>query len=577
MTEQRSKETRKIWPQVDALKLAMNWSERDLDKLQILVDDVQGDSHPGSYHLGALSEEACTGVVEMGGKPARFHVTDICDGWAEGHDGMNYILLSREMIANMVEIHANVIPWDGAILISSCDKAVPAHLIAAARLPDLPVIHIPGGSQHTGPDLTTAGLCGRLCAREKRGEPVAREMRNYKLSNCPTCGVCQFMGTASTMQCMSEALGLALPGTALMPAMFSEIRRYARAAGIALMNMIDRGITVKDILTKDAFINAIKVHAAIGGSTNAFIHLPAAAHALGITLEPQLFDDINREIKHLVNVQPNGKYVGEMFWMAGGVPMVEWLIRDHLNLNVMTCTGRTLGENLDMLRQDDFFARCQGQLKNFGVAPEDVIMPPEKAETYGSVAVMKGNIAPEGSVIKYSATVPSMHHHVGPAVVFNSEEAAYDAVIRRTIEKGSVIVIRYEGPKGSGMPEMHMTTDAIVYDQTLNHSVALITDGRFSGASSGPCIGHISPEAVEGGPIALIEDGDLIEIDIPGRRLDIVGIRGERKTPREIGEILAARKKRWQKPKLKEKKGVQKIYAKLAVSAMAGAYMDIED
>ena len=214
MDVQRSKATRKIWPQVDALKLAMNWSERDLDKLQILVDDVQGESHPGSYHLDVLAGQVSQGILESGGKAARFHATDICDGWAEGHDGMNYILLSREIIANLVEIHGNVIPWDGLVLLSSCDKSVPAHLIAAARL-DLPTVHVPGGSQHVGPDMTTAGLCGRLCAREKRGEPVQKEMRNYKLSNCPTCGVCQFMGTASTMQCMSEALGLALPGTAL--------------------------------------------------------------------------------------------------------------------------------------------------------------------------------------------------------------------------------------------------------------------------------------------------------------------------------------------------------------------------
>lgn len=236
MDVQRSEATRKIWPQVDALKLAMNWSERDLDKLQILVDDVQGESHPGSYHLGVLAEQVSQGVLESGGKAARFHATDICDGWAEGHDGMNYILLSREIIANLVEIHGNVIPWDGLVLLSSCDKSVPAHLIAAARL-DLPTVHVPGGSQHVGPDMTTAGLCGRLCAREKRGEPVQKEMRNYKLSNCPTCGVCQFMGTASTMQCMSEALGLALPGTALMPAMFAEIKHYARAAGDAVMNL----------------------------------------------------------------------------------------------------------------------------------------------------------------------------------------------------------------------------------------------------------------------------------------------------------------------------------------------------
>ncbi|MGE1061853.1 dihydroxy-acid dehydratase [Megasphaera paucivorans] len=575
MIEQKSKQTRKIWPQVDALKLAMNWSEKDLDKLQILVDDVQGESHPGSYHLDTLSKESCVGVFESGGRPAKFHVTDICDGWAEGHDGMNYILPSREVIANMVEIHGNVIPWDGLILLSGCDKAVPAHLIAAARL-DLPTVHIPSGSQHSGPNLTTAGLCGRLTAKDKRGEATAAEMRNYKLTGCPTCGVCQFMGTASTMQCMSEALGLALPGTALMPAMFGEIKHYARAAGLAVMNLAEKGITASKILTKEAFINAIKVHAALGGSTNAFIHLPAVAHELGITIEPDIFDEINRKVKHLVNVQPNGKYVGELFWMAGGVPMVEWLIRDCLDLDVMTCTGKTLGENLEQLWEDDYFVRCQGHLQTFGINPEDVITPPEKATMYGSVAVMRGNIAPDGSVIKYSATVSSMQHHIGKAAVFDSEEAAYDAVIKRHIQPDTVVVIRYEGPKGSGMPEMHMTTDAIIYDDTLNKSVAVVTDGRFSGASSGPCIGHVSPEAVEGGPIALIENDDLIEIDIPNRALNIVGVAGVHKTPDEISEIMINRKKNWKLPTLKPKKGILKIYTKLAVSGMAGAYMDID-
>lgn len=575
MSEQRCLEARKIWPQVDALRLAMNWSERDLEKLQILVDDVQGESHPGSFHLDILSEEVSIGVYENGGKPAKFHVTDICDGWAEGHDGMNYILPSREAIADMVEIHANVIPWDGIVLLSGCDKAVPAHLMAAARM-DLPTVHVPGGSQRSGPGLTTAGLCGQLTSREKKGEAVAGEMRNYKLTGCPTCGACQFMGTASTMQCMSEALGLALPGTALMPATFSEIRHFARAAGGAVMNLIDKNITAAKILTQEAFQNAIKVHAAIGGSTNAFIHLPAIAHELGLKLDPLVFDEVNRQIKHLVNVQPSGKYVGELFWFAGGVPMVQWLIKDHLNLDVMTSTGHTLGENLERLWQDGFFERCHGHLKTFGIEPEAVIKQPEHSEVYGSVAVMKGNIAPDGAVIKYSATVPSMHQHTGPAAVFDSEEAAHNAVIQGEIAPQTVVVIRYEGPKGSGMPEMHMTTDAIVFDPRLNNSVAVVTDGRFSGATRGPCIGHVSPEAVEGGPIALIENEDLIEIDIPARSLCVVGVKGERKTAAEMEKIFVERKRNWVPPTFKPKKGVLKRYTKLAVSAMAGAYIDID-
>lgn len=572
MTKQRCEDVRNSWAQVDALMLGMNWSEEDVDKPQILVDDVQGDSHPGSFHLDVLSQEACVGVYEAGGKPAKFHVTDICDGWAQGHDGMNYILASRGVIADMVEIHASVIPWDGMILLSGCDKSVPAHLMAAARM-DIPTIHIPSGSMRSGPNISTSGLAGPLSAKAKQGLVSHDEMRNFKLTGCPSCGACQFMGTASTMQCMSEALGLALPGTALMPATFMDIRRLSRIAGKQIMELAKKNITVSKIITQAAFENAIKVHAAIGGSTNALIHLPAVAHELAMILDPQLFDKIGQEVKYLTNIQPSGKYVTEMFWFAGGVPMIQWLIKDQLNLDVMTVTGQTLGENLDQLWRDGFFARCLNYLKTYGIPAEEIIRTPEQSKKYGSIAVLHGNIAPDGAVVKYSAIAPTMQTHTGPAVVFNSEEAAQAAIIAGKIDPGAVVVIRYEGPKGAGMPEMFMTTDAIVFDERLNGTVAIVTDGRFSGATRGPCIGHVSPEAVEGGPIALIEDGDLIEINIPTRDINIVGIHGISRNEDEVKRILNERKAAWKLPALKPKKGVLKRYSQNAVSAMAGAYM----
>jgi len=572
MSKQRCEDVRKSWAQVDALMLGMNWSEEDVDKPQILVDDVQGDSHPGSFHLDVLSQEACVGVYEAGGKPAKFHVTDICDGWAQGHDGMNYILASREIIADMVEIHASVIPWDGMILLSGCDKSVPAHLMAAARM-DIAAIHIPSGSMRSGPNMSTSGLAGPLSAKAKQGLASHEEMRNYKLTGCPSCGACQFMGTASTMQCMSEALGLALPGTALMPATFMDIRRLSRIAGKQIMELAKRNITASKILTQDAFENAIKVHAAIGGSTNALIHLPAIAHELDWILDPQLFDKIGQKIKYLTNIQPSGKYVTEMFWFAGGVPMIQWLIKDQLNLNVMTVTGQTLGENLQQLWRDGFFDRCHNYLKTYDIPAEDIIRSPEQSKKYGSIAVLSGNIAPDGAVVKYSAIAPEMQTHIGSAMVFDSEEAAQAAIVAGTINPGAVVVIRYEGPKGAGMPEMFMTTDAIVFDERLNGTVAIVTDGRFSGATRGPCIGHVSPEAVEGGPIALIADGDLIEIDIPTRKINIVGIAGITANEGEVNRILSERKAAWKLPALKPKKGVLKRYSQNAVSAMAGAYM----
>lgn len=571
--QQKCQDARNLWAQVDALRLGMNWSEEDTEKPHILIDDVHGESHPGSFHLDVLSEEAAIGIYENGGKPAKHHVTDICDGWGQGHDGMNYILASREIIADMVEIHASVIPWDGMVLISSCDKAIPAHLKATARM-DMPTIHIPGGSMRSGPGISTSGLAGPLSAKSKKGQVTAAEMRNYKLTGCPSCGACQFMGTASTMQCMSEALGMALPGNALMPATFAEIRRIARLAGRHILRLAEQGITASKILTKEAFENAIKVHAAIGGSTNALIHLPAIAHELGITLNPEMFDHASREIPYLTNIQPSGKYVTELLWFAGGIPMVQWYIKDYLNLDVMTVTGKTLGENLEQLRQEGFFERAHGHLSSFNVPVDEVIRPIEKAKQYGSIAILKGNIAPDGAVIKYSAVIPSMHQHIGLAAVFNSEEDAQNAIIAGRIKPGDVVFIRYEGPKGSGMPEMYMTTDAIVFDETLNGTVAIVTDGRFSGATRGPCVGHVSPEAVEGGPIALVEDQDLIELDIPGRKINIVGVAGKKLEAEEVSRIMATRKANWKLPERKPKTGVLKRYTEKAVSAMAGAYME---
>ncbi|EEH0277564.1 dihydroxy-acid dehydratase [Salmonella enterica] len=568
---QKCQHARDLWSQLGALRLGMNYSKEDVNKLQVLVDDCYGESHPGSFHLNQLGDEAVLGVHESGGRAVRHHVTDICDGWGQGHDGMNYILASREAIANMVEIHASVVPYDAGILISSCDKSIPAHLIAAARL-NLPLLHIPGGSMRPAPNMSTSDL-GGITAKLKKGEIGIQQVEAMQQCGCPTAGACQFMGTASTMQCMSEALGLALPGSALLPSTLAEIRRVARTAGHQALYLAEKNITTHKILTPAAFENAIKVHAAIGGSTNAMIHLPAIAHELGWELKPELFDRINNEIPYLTNIQPSGEYVTEMMWFAGGVPMVQWYLRDYLDLDVLTVTGRTLGDNLEMLHQSGFFTRNHGYLNNYKVSPEEVIRKPENATKKGSIAVLKGNIAPEGAVIKYAACAPDMHHHTGPARVFNSEEDAQQAIIHNHIEPGDVIFIRYEGAKGSGAPEMLMTTDAIVYDKRLDGKVALITDGRFSGATSGPCVGHVSPEAADGGPIALVEDGDLIEMDVKGRKLNIVGIDGVPKTEEEIRRCLEERRASWKKPDYSNRRGVFKQFTANATSLMAGAWL----
>ena len=569
--KQRCAERRAAWHQIDALRMGTNWSEEDTDLPQILVEDVAGDSHPGSGHLHELTEQVCIGLWQADCRPAQFHVTDVCDGCAMGHDGMNYILLSRELIADMVEVHACMLAWDALVLVSSCDKSVPAHLMAAARL-NLPTVHVPGGSMRPGPSMTASDLTVVTSMKARQGEADAREIRDFRLTGCPSCGACQFMGTASTMQCMSEALGLALPGSALTPVTLKQIGRMARRAGGAAAELMRRGVAARDILTPAAFENAIKVHAAMAGSTNALLHLPAVAHDCGFELDMALFDKASRTIPYLTNVQPSGEFLTEPLWFAGGVPRVQAEIRDMLDLDVLTATGKTLGENLDDVAQEGFFERGEGYLANYGLKRTDVIRQASEAKSTGSIGILKGNLAPDGAVVKYAAVAPEMMEHCGPACVFDSEEEAYEAVIHDQIEAGSVVLIRYEGPRGSGMPEMLMTTGAMAATAKLAATTALVTDGRFSGATKGPCIGHVSPEAEAGGPIALVADGDLIEIDIPNRAIQIVGADRERMSPADMERILAERRGAYAPPDREVKTGVLRRYCERAVSPMKGAY-----
>ncbi len=568
---QKSSFERRLWAQVDALQLGSGWDEEDILKPQILIEDAYGDSHPGSTHLNQLTEQARNGVLEAGGCPARFHTTDICDGCAQGHKGMNYVLASREAICDMVEVHGSMVSWDGLILSSSCDKSIPAHLKAAARL-DIPTIFIPGGSMRPGPNMTTSLVAGDISLRQKRkGEISDQEVRDYKLTGCPSAGACTFLGTASTMQCMAEALGMALPGSALVPATMRDILSYSRRAGRKVMELVSKAVTPGIIMTREAFVNAIIVHSAIGGSTNATLHLPSIARELGIQLTPDMFDEINHRIPHIGNIFPGGVHLTESFWFAGGVPMVQYMLKEYLNLEVMTVTGKTLGENLEDLQRDNFFNRYLGYLSNYGLKREDVIIPVSEAKEKGSIAVLKGNIASEGSIVKYSACAEGMRKHKGRARVYNSEEDAYSAVVNNEINPGEIIVIRYEGPRGSGMPEMLMTTEAIVCDRRLNGTVSLVTDGRFSGATRGAAIGHVSPEAAAGGPLSLIETGDIIEYDIQKRSLNVVGIDGREVSLEEVEKAFTGRKLKKEVLSPPVRKGLLKRYTESALSAMEGA------
>lgn len=569
-----SQKMRTIAAEMDSLKIGCGWSIEDLTKPQIMVESTAGDSHPGSVHLRRITAHIKSEIAQKGGKPAEYTVTDICDGIAQGHDGMNYSLASRELIAGMIETQLKTTPFDGAVFTASCDKAVPAQLMAIARI-NIPSIFVPGGIMAAGPDNLTLEQIGTYYAKYLRHEIDEEEYAYYKNNACTGCGACQFMGTAATMQIMSEALGIAMPGTALMPAFHGEIDLKAEDAGKQILNLIEADLTPAKIMTKEAFENAVMVHAAIAGSTNALLHLPAIAHELGILITPDLFDRIHRQIPYITNIRPSGNFPGEYFWYAGGTPAVMEQIRQHLHLDAITVTGKTLGENLDNLKHSGYYQTCTKYLAEKHVAKGEIIRdyanPIQKS---GAIAVLKGNLAPDGAVVKHSAVAKSMHQVVCVARPFDSEEDAYKAVIEKRIHPSDAVIIRYEGPKGSGMPEMFYTTEAIASDPELAQSVALITDGRFSGASRGPAIGHVSPEAAEGGPITLIENDDLILIDIPARKLELVGVLQERKSPEEIEKILSARKAAFVMPEFKVKSGFLKIYTKLATSPSKGAYIE---
>lgn len=569
----RSQELRKIAPELDPLRLGTGWKPEDLSKTQVIIESSFGDSHPGSGHLLELVEEARKGVREAGGIGARYFCTDICDGEAQGHDGINYSLPSRDMMANMIEIHANATPFDAGVFIASCDKSVPAHLMAIGRV-NIPSILMAGGVMDAGPDLLTLEQIGAYHAMYERGEISGEQMEFYKTHACPSCGACSFMGTASTMQIMAEALGLSLPGSALMPAAGRELREMAALAGRQAVRLAELDMKPRDIVTRKSFENAVMVHAAISGSTNSLLHLPAIAHEFGIELDADDFDRLHRGAHYLLNIRPAGQWPAQFFCYAGGVPAIMEEIKGMLHLDVMTVTGKTLGENLTELKVNGFYDRCEKYLERWNLKREDVIRPFDKPfGTDGSIAILKGNLAPDGAVVKHTVVPREMFQAVLRARPFDCEEDAIHAVLTHEIRPGDAVIIRYEGPKGSGMPEMFYTTEAIASDETLGASIALLTDGRFSGASKGPAIGHISPEAAEGGPIALVEEGDLIRIDIPGRKLELIGADGEERTPAEMEEILRKRKDGWSPRENRYESGVMKIFADRAVSPMKGGFM----
>jgi dihydroxy-acid dehydratase len=572
MTTLHSQEMRRLGPEGDALRIGIGWTEEDLDRAYVLIETTGGESHPGSVHLDKVAEEVRKGARAENAATARQTCTDMCDGIAQGTAAMDYSLPSREIIAAAAEMHARAGHFDAVVLVSSCDKAVPGHLIAAARL-GLPAVHVPGGSMPAGRGGITVDQIGRMAMQMRRGEVSEQEYSTWRVNAAPSCGSCAFMGTALTSQVVSESLGLALPGTAASPAGGAFLREQAAASGAAAVRLLRAGITSRDILTPQAFENAYTVHAAVGGSTNFLLHFPAIAREVDVPFEHATLQAISDRTPFLLDVRPSGKHPANLFWHAGGVPAIMDQIKDLLHLDALTVTGRTLGENLEALRESGWWEERHAHLRKMGIEPDDVIRPRAvPLSPMGSLALLRGSLAPEGAVCK-RVGVTGATRRVGPARPFDSQEEALAAITEGRIRPGDVIVIRYEGPRASGMPEQYYVTATIAEMDELNEHCVLVTDGRFSGASKGPCIGHVSPEAAAGGPIALIEAGDLVAVDLERRTLDITGLHGVEATPEQVAAALCERRARWTPPPPRYGSGLLALYTATAASPSLGGMM----
>lgn len=532
---------------------AMGYTDEELKRPMIGVVNSANEIVAGHIHLDKIAQAVKAGIYMAGGTPVEFSTIGVCDGIAMGHEGMKYSLLSRELIADSIEVMATAHPFDGLVLIPNCDKIVPGMLMGTLRL-NIPSLLISGGPMLAGwwkgktVDIITAF---EAVGEGTRGKLSPEELVKLEEEACPGCGSCQGMFTANSMNCLAEVLGLALPGNGTHLAVSAKRIRLAKQAGMKVVELVKKGIKPRDIATLKAFQNAIAVDMALGSSTNTVLHLPAIAHEAGLVLKLDLFHHIGEKTPNLCRISPAGPYHMEDLERAGGVSAViaELLKGKLIKPDVLTVTGKTLGENVRGSKIED----------------EEVIRPLNNPYSPdGGIAILKGNLAPRGAVVKKSAVLPQMLKHRGPARVFNGEEEAMEAILSGKIKRGEVIVIRYEGPKGGpGMREMLFPTSAIA-GVGLDKYVALITDGRFSGGTRGAAIGHISPEAMEGGPLAIVQEGDIIEIDIPGRKLNLLISQKE----------IDTRLRKWSPPPFKIHKGYAYRYARMVSSADKGAILE---
>ena len=534
-----------------SLLKACGFTEEELSRPLIGIANSANEIIPGHVHLDKITEAVKAGVRMAGGTPIEFGVIGVCDGIAMGHEGMKYSLASRELIADSVESMAMAHAFDGMVMVPNCDKIIPGMLMAAARL-NIPTVVISGGpmmaGKFKGRDISLSQMFEGIGA-VAGGKMTEAELTELEEAACPGCGSCSGMFTANSMNCLTEALGMGLPGNGTIPAVSAARIRLAKKAGMAVMNLVEKGINPRDIMTPEAFENALAVDMALGCSTNTVLHVPAIAHDAGFTLDLNKFNEMSAKTPHLCSLSPGGIHHIQDLDMAGGVPAVMNELYKHGMLahpDAITVTGKTVKENISGKE-----ILCPDVIRS--------VDNPYHAE--GGLAVLRGNIAQDGAVVKQSAVDEEALVFSGPARVFDSEDQATEALLSGGVTRGSVIVIRYEGPRGGpGMREM-LTPTATVVGMGMGKEVGLITDGRFSGASRGCCVGHVSPEAALGGNIALIQDGDIIDIDIPGKTINV----------RISEEELAERRKSWIAPEPRVKSGYLARYAKCVTSAGMGA------
>jgi len=537
------------WAMNRALYKSMGYSDYDLDRPLIGIANSWNRIVPGHANLNLVSEYVKQGIFQAGGTPVEFGVIGACDGIAQGHEGMHYILPTRELIANDIEMMVEAHRLDAVVLLGSCDKIVPAMLMAAARL-DLPAILVVGGPMEGGCEFDgrssdTTSLTEAL-GMLKAGRIDEATYRRLEDCATPTCGSCAFFGTANTMCCLAEAMGMCLPGSSTIPATAAARLRAAQASGRRIVEMVREGITARKILTPEAIENAVRVNTAVGGSTNAALHIPAIAYEAGFDISMDQFEHYCRTTPYIARIYPAGPFNVPDFHEAGGVPAVMKEILGLLHGDALTVTGRTVAENVS-----------EARIHNSQIIR--TLAEPWQRE--GGLAVLRGNLAPNTAVTKPAAIDPRMHTFTGTARCFNSEEEANEAILEGRIREGDVVVIRYEGPKGGpGMREMYKAMK-LLYGRGLALKTALVTDGRFSGTNNGCFVGHVSPEAAEGGPIAVVQDGDTITVDIPKRSLHL----------HVPDEEIQRRLSQWRRPEPRFKSGYLALYARLALSADKGA------